>query len=94
MSKLGVPGYQTSDIDAPEIADKLTGAVPQAAIVMCHIGGVLGYCAYAGRKGEIHGGTGGSLTRCWRERIRTAGPAVRDGHVECVGFGGNILGGA
>ena len=67
MSKLGVPGYQTSDIDAPEIADKLTGAVPQATIVMCHIGGVLGYCAYAGRKGEIHGGTGGSLTRCWRE---------------------------
>jgi hypothetical protein len=35
---------------------------------MCHIGGVLGYCAYAGRKGEIHGGTGGSLTRCWRRQ--------------------------
>src|SRR5260370_1002671 len=32
----------------------LAGAVPQAKIVMCHVGGVLGYGAYAGKKDEVH----------------------------------------
>jgi hypothetical protein len=27
--------------------------VPQATIVMCHVGGVLGYGAYAGKKDEV-----------------------------------------
>ena len=31
----------------------LARAVPQATIVMCHVGGVLGYGAYGGRKDEI-----------------------------------------
>ncbi len=40
----------------PQLADviALARAVPQANIVMCHVGGVLGYGAYAGRKDEIH----------------------------------------
>lgn len=40
----------------PQLADviDLARAVPQAAIVMCHVGGVLGYGAYAGRRDEIH----------------------------------------
>ena len=32
----------------------LARAVPQATIVMCHIGGVLGYGAYAGKRDEVH----------------------------------------
>ena len=32
----------------------LARAVPQATIVMCHVGGVLGYGAYAGKKDEVH----------------------------------------
>jgi len=40
----------------PQLADviALARAVPQATIVMCHIGGVLGYGAYAGKKEEVH----------------------------------------
>ena len=40
----------------PQLADVigLARAVPQATIVMCHIGGVLGYGAYAGKKDEVH----------------------------------------
>ncbi len=34
--------------------DRLARAVPQATIVMCHVGGVLGYGAYAGKKDEVH----------------------------------------
>src|SRR6201987_4076159 len=39
----------------PQLADviSLARAVPQATIVMCHVGGVLGYGAYAGKKDEI-----------------------------------------
>src|SRR5271155_3644079 len=32
----------------------LARAVPQATIVMCHVGGVVGYGPYAGRKDEVH----------------------------------------
>jgi len=32
----------------------LARAVPQTTIVMCHVGGVLGYGAYAGKKDEVH----------------------------------------
>ena len=32
----------------------LARAVPQATLVMCHVGGVLGYGAYAGKKDEVH----------------------------------------
>ena len=40
----------------PQLTDviALARAVPQATIVMCHVGGVLGYGAYAGKKDEIH----------------------------------------
>ena len=40
----------------PQLADviALARAVPQVSIVMCHVGGVLGYGAYAGKKDEIH----------------------------------------
>ena len=40
----------------PQLADviALAQAVPQATIVMCHVGGVLGYGAYAGKKDEVH----------------------------------------
>ena len=40
----------------PQLADviALARAVPQATIVMCHVGGVLGYGAYAGKKDEVH----------------------------------------
>jgi len=40
----------------PQLADviALARAVPQATIVMCHVGGVLGYGAYAGKKDQIH----------------------------------------
>jgi hypothetical protein len=40
----------------PQLPDviALARAVPQATIAMCHIGGVLGYGAYAGKKDEIH----------------------------------------
>ena len=40
----------------PQLADviALARAVPQATIVMCHVGGVLGYGVYAGKKDEIH----------------------------------------
>ena len=40
----------------PQLADVIALAreVPQATIVMCHVGGVLGYGAYAGKKDEIH----------------------------------------
>jgi L-fuconolactonase len=41
----------------PQLQDviDLARAVPQATICMCHVGGVLGYGAYAGRKDEILG---------------------------------------
>ncbi|HVH80568.1 MAG TPA: amidohydrolase family protein [Stellaceae bacterium] len=40
----------------PQLQDvvDLARAVPQATICMCHVGGVLGYGTYAGRKDEIH----------------------------------------
>ena len=40
----------------PQLTDviALARAVPQATIVMCHVGGVLGYGVYAGKKDEIH----------------------------------------
>jgi len=40
----------------PQLPDviALARAVPQATIVMCHAGGVLGYGAYAGKKDEVH----------------------------------------
>jgi L-fuconolactonase len=40
----------------PQLTDviALARAVPQATIVMCHVGGVLGYGTYAGKKDEIH----------------------------------------
>jgi predicted TIM-barrel fold metal-dependent hydrolase len=40
----------------PQLADviALARAVPQTTIVMCHVGGVLGYGAYAGKKDEVH----------------------------------------
>jgi hypothetical protein len=39
----------------PQLADviALARAVPQATIVMCHVGGVLGYGAYAGKRDEV-----------------------------------------
>jgi predicted TIM-barrel fold metal-dependent hydrolase len=39
----------------PQLRDviELARAVPQATICMCHVGGVLGYGAYAGRRDEI-----------------------------------------
>jgi predicted TIM-barrel fold metal-dependent hydrolase len=39
----------------PQLADvvDLARAVPQATICMCHVGGVLGYGSYAGRREEI-----------------------------------------
>jgi hypothetical protein len=42
--------------DHPQLADviALASAVPQATIVMCHVGGVRGYGAYAGKKDEVH----------------------------------------
>jgi L-fuconolactonase len=40
----------------PQLGDviALARALPQLTIVMCHVGGVLGYGAYAGRKDEVH----------------------------------------
>jgi len=40
----------------PQLADviALARAVPQTTVVMCHVGGVLGYGAYAGKKDEVH----------------------------------------
>jgi L-fuconolactonase len=40
----------------PQLQDviDLARAVPQATICMCHVGGVLGYGAYAGKKDEVH----------------------------------------
>jgi L-fuconolactonase len=40
----------------PQLRDviDLARAVPRATICMCHVGGVLGYGAYAGRKDAIH----------------------------------------
>jgi predicted TIM-barrel fold metal-dependent hydrolase len=40
----------------PQLADviALARAVPQATIVMCHVGGVLGYGAYTGKKDDVH----------------------------------------
>ena len=40
----------------PQLADliALARAVPQVTLVMCHVGGVLGYGAYAGKKDEVH----------------------------------------
>ena len=40
----------------PQLADvvALARAVPQATIVMCHVGGVLGSGAYAGKRDEVH----------------------------------------
>src|SRR5438105_1294836 len=40
----------------PQLADviALARAVPKPTIVMCHVGGVLGYGAYAGKKDEVH----------------------------------------
>ncbi len=39
----------------------LARALPQLTIVMCHVGGVLGYGAYAGKKDEVHA--------AWRARM-------------------------
>ena len=41
----------------PQLADviALARAVPQATIVMCHFGGVLGYGAYTGKKATVEG---------------------------------------
>jgi len=46
----------------------LARAVPQVTIVMCHVGGVLGYGAYAGKKDEVHAAWRASmaeLATCW-----------------------------
>jgi L-fuconolactonase len=32
----------------------LARAIPQGTIVICHVGGVLGYGTYTGKKDEIH----------------------------------------
>ncbi len=47
----------------PQLADviALARAVPQATIVMCHVGGVLGYGAYAGKKDEVHAAWRGNM---------------------------------
>jgi len=57
VARLGVHGLA---LDAwcyhPQLADviALARAVPQVTIVMCHVGGVLGYGAYAGKRDEVH----------------------------------------
>jgi len=48
----------------PQLADviALARAVPQATIVMCHVGGVLGYGAYAGKKDQVQHGRVGHVS--------------------------------
>jgi len=48
----------------PQLQDviDLARAVPQAAICMCHVGGVLGYGAYAGRRDEVRAAWRASMT--------------------------------
>src|SRR5205807_6200507 len=49
-------GWRSTPVLPSQLADviALARAVPQATIVMCHVGGVLGYGAYAGKKDEVH----------------------------------------
>ena len=62
----------------PQLADviALARAVPQATIVMCHVGGVLGYGAYAGKKDEVHAAWRASmaeLTTCPNVFVKLGG---------------------
>jgi predicted TIM-barrel fold metal-dependent hydrolase len=62
----------------PQLADviALARAVPQATIVMCHVGGVLGYGAYAGMKDEVHAAWRASmaeLARCPNVSVKLGG---------------------
>jgi hypothetical protein len=62
----------------PQLADviALARAVPQATIVMCHVGGVLGYGAYAGKKDEVHAAWRGNmaeLATCPNVSVKLAG---------------------
>jgi Helicase conserved C-terminal domain len=54
----------------------LARAVPQATIVMCHVGGVLGYGAYAGKKDEVHA--------VWRANMEIAELGRRAGLAQAV----------
>ena len=62
----------------PQLQDviDLARAVPQATICMCHVGGVLGYGAYAGRKDEVHAAwrTGmAELAKCPNVSVKLGG---------------------
>jgi predicted TIM-barrel fold metal-dependent hydrolase len=62
----------------PQLADviALARAVPQVTIVMCHVGGVLGYGAYAGKKEEVHATWRASmaeLARCPNVSVKLGG---------------------
>ena len=62
----------------PQLADviALARAVPQATIVMCHVGGVLGYGAYAGKKDEVHAAWRASmaeLAKCPNVSVKIGG---------------------
>jgi len=48
----------------PQLQDvvDLARTLPQAEICMCHVGGVLGYGAYAGKKDEVHAAWRASMT--------------------------------
>src|SRR5580692_7466876 len=62
----------------PQLADviALARAVPEATIVMCHAGGVLGYASYAGKKDEVHAAWRSSmaeLARCPNVSVKLGG---------------------
>jgi predicted TIM-barrel fold metal-dependent hydrolase len=62
----------------PQLADviALARAVPQATICLCHVGGVLGYGAYAGRRDEVFAAWRGSmaeLARCPNVYVKIGG---------------------
>jgi L-fuconolactonase len=62
----------------PQLQDviDLARVLPQATIVMCHVGGVLGYGAYAGRKDEVHAAWRASmaeLAKCPNVSVKIGG---------------------
>jgi L-fuconolactonase len=62
----------------PQLADviALAAAVPQATVVMYHVGGVVGYGPYAGKKDEVHAAWRASmaeLARCPNVSVKLGG---------------------
>jgi len=62
----------------PQLQDviDLARALPQATICMCHVGGVLGYGAYAGKKDEVHAAwraSMGELAKCPNVSVKIGG---------------------